>query len=446
MTYKEAVRYIEDIPNFTKKTELANTRRLLKLLGAPQDQMRVVHVAGTNGKGSVCAFLTGICKEEGRRTGTFTSPHLVEIRERIQINGQMVSEEAFAASCCRLRWIAAQMEEEGYRHPAYFEFLFGMAMDIFAREGVDTAILETGLGGRLDATNAVEHPAVTVITSVSMDHMEYLGNTIEAIAGEKAGIIRQGIPVVYWAGNPAAAAVVEDKAKEKQAEAIPVSEENYEILKIGNKNIDFSLFCRYYENSLFSLPFTAPYQVGNAALALVTAACLRENCGQGQCFTEETVREGLLHAVWPGRMEEVCPGVFVDGAHNEDGVRAFIDAVRARQDTNEKYLLFSAVKEKDYEKMVRLLCEEIGWKGIILTEIEGGRRLACDIVKPLFLRYSEAEVEACPDSREAFAAAFRRKGRTGTLYCAGSLYLVGEIKKLLRDEQAQASAQKWGKI
>lgn len=444
MTYEEAVHYIEEIPGFAKKTELSNTRRMLELLGDPQEQMTAVHVAGTNGKGSVCAFLTGICIEDGWKTGTFTSPHLVELRERIQINGQMVSEDCFAESCERLCRIAVQMSEEGHQHPAYFEFLFGMAMDIFRREGVETALLETGLGGRLDATNAVEHPAVTVITSVSRDHMEYLGDTIEEIAAEKAGIIKRGVPVVYWAGDPAVTAVIEDKAKEKQAETIPVSVKNYEILKIGNKNIDFCAFCRYYENSLFSLPFSAPYQVMNAVLALEAAACLKNRQEQEQRFSAEVVRKGLLRSVWQGRMEEVCPGIFVDGAHNEDGVRAFIDAVKARQETNEKYLLFSAVKEKDYEKMVRLLCEEIGWKGIILTEIEGGRRLACDILKPLFLRYSSTEVEAFPDSRTAFTAAAVKKGRTGTLYCAGSLYLAGEIKKLLRDEQAQASAQKRG--
>ena len=160
MTYEEAVHYIEEIPMHTKKTELSNTRYMLKLLGNPQERMSVIHVAGTNGKGSVCAFLSSICRESGRRTGMFTSPHLLDIRERIQIDGELVTEECFASACEKMCRLAEQMIAEGYQHPAYFEFLFGMAMDIFAEAGIEMAVLETGLGGRLDATNAIEHPQV----------------------------------------------------------------------------------------------------------------------------------------------------------------------------------------------------------------------------------------------------------------------------------------------
>lgn len=443
MTYEEAVRYIEEIPRFTKKTELSNTRYLLKLLGNPQEQMTVVHVAGTNGKGSVCAFLAEMCRQSGKKVGLFTSPHLLDIRERIQIDRQLVSEASFAAACEKLCQISRQMIEEGYQHPAYFEFLFGMAMEVFGREKPDIVILETGLGGRLDATNAVEHPAVTVITSVSMDHMEYLGDTIEAIAGEKAGIIKEQVPVVYWSGDEKAASVVEERAAQLHAPVIPVSGKNYEILKIAHKNIDFCAFCRYYENRIFSLSFSAPYQVANAVLALETVSCLNEGWEQEMQISEEAIEKGLRCAVWQGRMEEVCPGIIVDGAHNEDGVRAFVEAVRAGGETEEKYLLFSAVKEKDYEKMARLLCEGIAWKKIILTEIQGGRRLACDILNTLFSQYTEAEIVTCPDIRTAFAEARRITGDDGVLYCAGSLYLVGEIKGLLKEEQAQEhTAQK----
>lgn len=437
MTYQEAVEYIEKIPMFTKKTGLSNTRAMLELLGNPEAGMTVAHVAGTNGKGSVCAMLASVLQKSGRRTGLFTSPHLVELRERIQIEGKPVSEECFAEACERLCRLAGQLEEQGGQHPAYFEFLFGMAMDIFARERVCAAVIETGLGGRLDATNAVAHPAVTVITPVSMDHMEYLGDTIEEIAAEKAGIIKTGIPVVYWAQDARAAGIIEAEAAAKNAEIRRIDGQSYKILKIGNKDIDFYAFSSYYENSLFTIPFSAPYQAANARLALEAAAVLNES-GRlpGQEISLEEIRDGLRGTDWQGRMEEVCPDIYVDGAHNEDGIRAFTEAVRAKQDEREKYLLFSAVKEKDCESMARLLCGGIRWKGIILTEIEGGRRLACDELKTAFLHYTEyagTEIEAYPDIRTAFALAKERKGDTGVLYCAGSLYLVGEIKKLLRE-------------
>ncbi len=436
MTYQEALCYIEQIPNFAKKTKLDNTRHMLKLLGNPQEGVKIAHVAGTNGKGSVCAFLASIWRERGEKTGMFTSPHLVDIRERIQIDGRMVSEGCFAEACTRLREVSEQMMAEGWQHPAYFEFLFGMAMDIFYRAGVNGIVLEAGLGGRLDATNVVEHPAVTVITSISMDHMEYLGDTLDAIAREKAGIIKAGVPVVYWGAKEKVSEIIEAEAEKKHAQAIRLTDENYEILKIGNKNIDFCAFCGYYENSLYTLSFPAPYQVENAVLALRAAFCMESE------MDGESIRRGLLHAVWQGRMEEVCSGLYVDGAHNEDGVRAFVDAVKANQSEKEKYLLFSAVKEKDCEQMVRILCEEIGWKGVILTEIEGSRKLAGDSMLALFLQYMKstngrARIEVFPDVSTAFCEARKRKGADELLYCAGSLYLAGEVKQLLMEERAR---------
>lgn len=436
MTYEEALNYIEEIPMFTKKTELKNSRYMLELLGNPQEKMEVIHVAGTNGKGSVCSFMSSICRQSGRKTGMFTSPHLVDIRERIQIDGDLVSKQSFAQSCETMCRVAKRLIADGYQHPAYFEFLFGMAMEIFAREGVETVVLETGLGGRLDATNVIEHPAVTILSSISMDHMEYLGDTIEDIAGEKAGIIKNGVPVVYWGENPAVSGIIEKKAQEKSARTYAISVKDYEILKIENKKIDFCSFCRYYENSIFTIPFSATYQVMNVSLVLAAVGILNEN--RDWNISEDMVRNGLEDATWPGRMEEVLPRIYVDGAHNEDGIRAFVDAVKsaetvnAQKSTEGKYLFFSVVKEKDYKNMVKLLCEELNWKGIILTEINGGRKLAGDIMKKLFEQYTDAKVEICPDIRTAYETAKNRMSDTDVLYCIGSLYLVGEIKEWIR--------------
>ena len=197
MTYKEAEAYINSVPKFTSKNKPENTMELIRRLGHPERSMKVIHVAGTNGKGSVCAFLSSMLTEGGKRTGLFTSPHLVKINERFQINNEPVSDEIFLNAYERVMKLVEEMQKDGFYHPAYFELLFAIGMVIFEEAQVEYLILETGLGGRLDATNIVEKPVVTVITSISLDHTEILGDTIEEIAGEKAGIIKQNIPIVY---------------------------------------------------------------------------------------------------------------------------------------------------------------------------------------------------------------------------------------------------------
>ena len=197
MNYTEAVEYIESTPKFTKKNKPENTAELIRRLGNPERRMRVIHVAGTNGKGSVCAFLASILEKAGKRTGLFTSPHLVEITERFQIDQTSVSHETFTDAFVRVKREIDAMIADGYAHPAYFELLFAAGLLMFEEAGVEYLVLETGLGGRLDATNLVERPIACVLTSISLDHMEYLGDTVAKIAAEKAGIIKEGVPVVY---------------------------------------------------------------------------------------------------------------------------------------------------------------------------------------------------------------------------------------------------------
>ena len=215
MTYSEAVDYILDIPKFTKKNDAAHTKAFLKTLGDPQRKMRIIHVAGTNGKGSVCAYLDGMLRSEQKRTGLFTSPHLVKINERIVIDGQMISDERFLEVFEETMQAVDKMKEAGLSHPTFFEFLFGMAVLAFAESGVEYAVLETGLGGRLDATNAVESPAASVITSIGFDHEQYLGDTLEKIASEKAGIIKPHVPVYYAQTTGESDSVIEKEAKKR---------------------------------------------------------------------------------------------------------------------------------------------------------------------------------------------------------------------------------------
>ena len=196
MNYEEAVAYIEDIPRFTTKNSLDHTRECMRRLGHPQKKFRVIHVAGTNGKGSVCAYLDSMLRAGGYKVGLFTSPHLVKINERFKINGEMISDERFVKAFEEVQKIIKKAQEDGLDHPSYFETLFLMGMVVFKEADVDYVVLETGLGGRLDATNTVDHPLACIITSISLDHVEYLGDTIGKIAGEKAGIIKPQVPVI----------------------------------------------------------------------------------------------------------------------------------------------------------------------------------------------------------------------------------------------------------
>ena len=432
MNYEEAVAYIEETPKFTTKNKLSHTKECLRRLGNPEKKFRVIHVAGTNGKGSTCAFLTSIFREAGYSCGLFTSPHLVTINERFQINEQNIDDDTFLAAFLKVRALADELVAEGSYHPTYFEMLFLMGMVIFADAGVDYVMLETGLGGRLDATTAVEEPAACVITSISFDHMQYLGNTIREIAGEKAGIIVPGVPVIFDGNDQEAAKVIRDQAEKLGSPWFEVKREDAEIKGITSGGIDFSVKNGYYGNTVFSIPFIARYQVMNAALVLKTVEVLKQQIP----IPEDAVKKGLLETRWQGRMETVLPGVIVDGAHNEDGVEKFVETAEHFQKEYPLTLLFSAVDDKDYTDMIRTILGRIRFRHVVVTQVGGYRKVPAEELAEIFRREGCPSAQAFEDTEAAFRAALALKGEDGMLFCVGSLYLVGEIKELLRKEDA----------
>lgn len=425
MNYEEIEKYILDIPRFTEKHSLDYTAEFLEKLGNPQKHMRIIHVAGTNGKGSVCAFISSILCKCGKRTGLFTSPHLIEITERISINGINVSKEMFALAFMHIKALADEMGNIGIPHPSYFEFLFLMAMDIFGREGVEFAVLETGLGGLLDATNAVEKPEVCVITSVGFDHMEILGNTIDEIAAQKAGIIKPFVPVIYQGENPAVNRIIEAKARDLHSPAFKCTGKDYKIIKKSNNNIDFCPLCGYYLNYVFSIPFIAEYQVENAMLALRAAEMLDDIN-----HDIENVMEGIKDVAWPGRMEQVMPGVYFDGAHNGPGIDEFVKTISSFECSGNKNILFSAVAEKDYKYMSEVICREVCPAKVYVTRIKGSRGLSPDIIAGGF---AGTDIYVSDNIEDTFFKALKEKKEGDVLFCVGSLYLVGELKKIIRD-------------
>ena len=428
MNYEEAVAYIEETPKFTTKNKLSHTKECLGRLGNPEKKFKVIHVAGTNGKGSTCAFLTSIFREAGYSCGLFTSPHLVVINERFQINEKNIDNQAFMSAFEKVKALADELVAEGSYHPTYFEMLFLMGMVIFAEAGVDYVMLETGLGGRLDATTAVEDPAACVITSISFDHMQYLGNTIAEIAGEKAGIIVPGVPVIYDGNNPEAAQVIRKQAEALGSPYYEVKKENTEILRNTSAGIDFCMENEYYGNTAFSIPFIAGYQVMNAALALKTAEVLKDMVN----LPKDSVLRGLRETRWQGRMETVLPGVIVDGAHNEDGVEKFVETAEHFQKECPLTLLFSAVDDKDYTDMIHTICSRITFRQVVVTSVGGYRQVPAERFAKLFTEAGASSVEVVEDVEKAFGRALEVKGDDGMLFCVGSLYLVGEIKDVIR--------------
>ena len=425
MTYEEAVRYILDIPRFTKKNDMMHTKAFLEYLGDPQDDLKVIHVAGTNGKGSVCAYLNAMLRSEGKRVGLFTSPHLIRMNERIVIDGEQISDEAFRSVFEETLDAVKRMQKGGLPHPTFFEFLFGMAVSAFRKAGVEYAVLETGLGGRLDATNAVERPLVSVITSIGMDHMEYLGNTIGEIAKEKAGIIKDGIPVFYAQTCAESDGVIRQTAEEHHSLCKKIGKDAYEILGIRDKHIAFSCANAYYGNTTWKLNNIGVYQPGNALLAMEVMRFLTGEGGH-----PERWREALSALKWEGRMEEVLPGVYVDGAHNVSAVEAF--AASVPQGENGNIILFSAVRDKEYEEMIACLCRSVQADIYVVTHISDRRGTGAGTLGRIFEKYTDRPVIVIESAEEALKYVLDSRGER-TVYCLGSLYLTGMIKEMIQE-------------
>lgn len=433
MTYEEACGFIENIGRFSVKNSNAHTRLALTGLGSPDLRFPSIHVAGTNGKGSVCAYLASVMRESGRKVGRFTSPHLVRINERINVGGEDISDADFTRVFAEVEDVCAQMKKDGCAHPSYFEFLFLMAMVYFAEENVDIAVIETGLGGRLDATNALLQPLLSVITSISFDHMQYLGNTIPEIAAEKAGIIKPGVPVVYDAGNEEAARVIREKAAAEGAAAAALAPEEIQILWQDGGDLAFSLPFDYDGRHEFRVHSRAPYQAENAALAVLALKMLRNTHPSYRDLSAEVAEKGIAGAYWPARMEEIAPRVFLDGAHNDDGIRRFAAAARGIAGEEPVILVFAAVRDKDSRGMIRILAGELHFHKVLVTEAGGARKTDPGILAGAF---SEAGVpaEAVPDAGEAVrrAVALGKREHLSVFIC-GSLYLAGEVKREIRE-------------
>ena len=440
--YEEAVELLYRIPRFNSNHSLQKIKNFLARMGQPDRQMKIIHIAGTNGKGSASVYLAGLLKAAGLKAGLFTSPHLVDVRERFQVDGRMISKELFTEA---VQYIQRGLQEAGKAgedyQPCFFDMTFFIGMYAFFKEQVDILILETGLGGRLDATNAVADKILTLITHIGLDHTDYLGDTLEAIAAEKAGIMRAKTPCIVAPGNDSVVQVFTKKAAELESDCRILGKANYACQGVYEKSVAFSYFSSYYGTVPVKLNTTALYQADNVCLALAGFENLIE---QGivsvKDFPMEKLTQALWETGWAGRMEEILEGVFLDGAHNTDGITAFLRSVEKDGCQGKRIIVFSAVSDKDYGLMLGDIFRSGLFKQMIVTQIAGERGVAAELLYKEACRQlketnqpDDVSCEKNPDIFSALKQAFTKRKHSDYIYIVGSLYLVGQTKQLLNN-------------
>ncbi len=438
LSVKDCEDFLNSIPGFTNKHTIEDTRAFLDFIGNPDENMKIIHVAGTNGKGSVCSYISSILMKAGYKVGTFVSPHLVKINERFLVDGKMISDGLFIQIFLETLQRIKEYDVEGY-FPTYFEFLFFMAMTLYDVYSVDYLVLETGLGGKLDATNSIARSEINIITEIGFDHMQYLGNTISEIAGEKAGIIRSGVPTVFFDKQQESTDVIKAKALELDSRAVVVQEKDIENVRgvcdeNGNKFIAFSYNSLYDKYVDLKLSTQARFQAENAAIAVTAAEILKNN---GAEISEQDIRTGLLTAKWEGRMEEIRPGIYVDGAHNMDGIEAFLDSVKEIDAEGRKILLFGVVSDKQYLGIVDKILLSGQFDYIFVATLETSRSVSVGELKGAFEHGKEEfgifglPIKYYSNVRDAVTDIITVRKSGDIVFAAGSLYLTGEIKSLL---------------
>ena len=423
MTEQEAIAKIHSVYPSGKKNGLANMRALMDKLGNPQSALRMVHVAGTNGKGSTCAMIERMLREAGYKTGLYTSPYIEVYNERIRINGKPVDGDTLAALVEAVFPAVEACNAEGV---AITEFELGTALAFMAfhKAQVDVAIIEVGLGGRLDPTNIIT-PLVSVITEVGMDHMAYLGDTIEAIAREKAGIMKPGVPVVLSAQDKAARTVLESEAARIGCEVIAPQAARVLEMQEG-VTLDVNTQNKTIHDLAVSL--AGGHQAENASAALGAVDALGRF---GYAVPETAIRAALADVHWPGRLERFG-SILLDGAHNDPGVRALCAYCDKWLNRDKTVLLTGMMEDKETAKMAAMLSSRV--RMAVTTQPGVPRAMAAGKLADTFAKNGLA-VHAEADVAGALALARRLAGEDGTVLCAGSLYLIGAVRSLLREEK-----------
>lgn len=417
MTYEQALDYIHSVYWRGSKLGLERITQLLARMGEPQKRLRFVHVAGTNGKGSVCAMLASVLRAQGYCTGLYISPYIERFNERMQVDGQSIGDEELAAITAHVKTFAEAMDEL----PTEFEIVCAIAFEYFVRAGCDIVVLEVGLGGRLDATNVIDSPLCAVITAIDYDHTEYLGGTLAAIAAEKAGIIKPGTAVVSWPQPPEAMTVIEAACAQQD---VPLTVSDFSNITPRTDGLEGQVF-DYRDLPDLRISLLGAHQLRNAAVAVDAARVLNQ---RELTVSDAAIRDGLRDTRWPGRFEVLAkdPIVVVDGGHNAQGAQAAAEAVRHYLG-GRVVVLVGLLADKDRDAMLASLDKVAVC--YIATQPPNPRALDAEVLAKQ-LRAFGKPVRAVPDVTEACAAAHQlAKGKDLPLLAVGSLYMVGDVRR-----------------
>jgi dihydrofolate synthase/folylpolyglutamate synthase len=435
MNYESAVRYLlslgRELGTPTQATaakfNLENITVLMERLGRPDRTYPIVHIAGTNGKGSTAAFLEAILRDAGFRTGLNTSPHLERINERIRINGEEISDQIFAETFTRVQeaieeWLASGRLRA---HPTYFECATALAFEVFARERVEFAVVEVGLGGRLDATNIVR-PQVSVITRIDFDHENYLGHSLGEIAREKAGIVKAGVPVATAPQLPEVREVLRGKARELNATIVDTGEAFDLTKEIGEACCSRALACERATGETVRLAPRLPgrFQLENALNAVATVRLLQ---ARGYRITNQNIEQGIRSAEWPGRLErlQAGPDVYLDGAHNPGAARELAQFLEENFARRRVYLIFGAMRDKSVDEVTGILFPLAS--EVIFTQPGTPRAVSAKQLADLAGHHA-ARYTVIRDAEEALESALAKARSDDAVFVTGSLYLVGQLR------------------
>ena len=426
MDYKEALEYINKAEWFGSRPGLERITELLEKLGNPQNGMKFIHIAGTNGKGSCAAMTASVLKAAGYKTGLFTSPYLYRFNERMQINGKQIDDDVLAADVSLVKIAADAMAD----HPTEFELMTAAAMVWFKEQNCDIVVLEVGLGGRLDATNVIEAPEACVIMNIGLDHTAVLGDTVEQIAEEKAGIIKPGADCVLYQQSQSVTEIVRERCDEVGA--------RLHVADFSELHSEFdSLFGQSftYRGEVYALPLLGANQLRNAAVVLELVEVLRR---RGWALDQSDVEHGLYAVSWPGRFELVNdePCFIVDGGHNPQCAQTVADNLARYFPSRRITLLVGVLADKDYPDLIAQL-DPYAAAYIAATPLSPRALPAAEL--GAYLQRFGKPVTVCPDPAQAAARALAQAGEDDVICAVGSLYMAGAIRTYLRREHDENS-------
>ena len=415
MDYQEALAYIDGVAWFGSRPGLSRVTELLHRLGDPQNRLKFVHIAGTNGKGSCAAMLASVLKTAGYKTGLFTSPYLFRFNERMQINGREIDNDILADVVTRVSIPAEIMED----HPTEFEMMTAAALLWYAEEGCDIVVLEVGLGGRFDATNVISRPEVSGIMNIGLDHTKILGDTVEKIAAEKAGIIKPGCPCVLYQQSDSVTQVIRQRCGEVGAE---LHIADFSAIKTEFDSLEGQVFT--YKGEAYAIPLLGAHQLKNAAVVIETAETLRR---RGWKLPHEDVEHGLYAVSWPARFEVVSDGpcFVVDGGHNPQCAQTVAENLKKYFPGCRRVLLIGVLADKDYRSLADILAPEAD--EFVCVTPNSDRALPAEELAQVLRPYGKP-VTVCESIKEGVSAAIDAAGQDGMVCAVGSLYMVGEIR------------------